>query len=43
VVTNLAGKMTKSHRRFTPEAALAWCHQHRAGLVYSPAENVAGN
>ena len=43
VVTNVAGKMTKSHRRFTPEAALAWCRAHRAGLVYAPAENVATN
>ena len=43
VVTNLAGNMIQRHRRFTPEAALAWCRSHRASLVYSPAANVAGN
>ena len=44
VVTALAGKLSQAVRRFaSPEAALAWCRQHRAGLVYTPAENPAAN
>lgn len=43
VVTNLAGQMSKRHRRFTPEAALAWCRANRAGLVYTPADNPSAN
>lgn len=35
-----------STRHFTfagPEAALAWCRKHHAGLVYSPAQNPSLN
>jgi hypothetical protein len=42
VVTAVAGRMRQATRSFaSPEAALAWCRKHAAGLVYSPAEPVA--
>ena len=44
VVSAIGGRMSQRRQRFdTPEAALAWCRQHRAGLVYTPAENPASN
>ena len=44
VVTTNGGRMTQRRQRFeSPEAALAWCQQHRASLVYSAAENPASN
>jgi hypothetical protein len=44
VVTSVAGKMTQRRQRFeTPEAALTWARQHHAGLVYSPASDLAQN
>jgi hypothetical protein len=36
--------MSQRRQNFaSPEAALAWCRQHGAGLVYTPAENPADN
>jgi hypothetical protein len=44
VVTAIGGRMSRRQRQFkSPEAALTWCRQHRASLVYSPAENPASN
>jgi hypothetical protein len=32
-------RMTSRSMQFaTPEAALAWCRRHRAGLVYTPVD-----
>jgi len=36
--------ITQRRARFeTPEAALAWCRKHGAGLVYSPSPQPAHN
>lgn len=37
MVTRTGRRRTESHRNFaTPEAALAWCRQNHAILVYLP-------
>lgn len=44
LITTIGSRITESHMTFaSPGRALTWARKHRAGLVYAPAENLAGN
>jgi len=44
IVTSIAGRMRQRRQSFaSPEAALAWCREHKAGMVYTPADDPTRN